>query len=379
MQPSTPSGGLFGPDFGVGPWDFPGYRTPGGEGIFLPVARRSGPSIPHAIDTSGLPSGRPSLNWPTGGITVMSGSISSHVQSKIDLIISSHFQKYGMSPITWLNIHRPKPASEPPPEDDDELDPGVLCVGNDDGTSSYYPLAGTGGYESTDDGGVVPVNRPKKPPKSTLEKVIDVAFLIMDVVDVILTIVDIAAAIPTEGASLADLALRKAGIRSLKRTARNWLGRKIRREAGEAITEGVARRGLRDLAASAARKFVRNEAGHIANDLLLGGVKLAQGIAKLTKREFRNNLIKQIGRKLGLYEAHHIFPVEFAGRIWDLWKINVHDPRFGAWVGKRYHRRISRSWNAEWRLFIHRKPTSTDEEAMKFAVDLARKYHIDWP
>jgi hypothetical protein len=106
MQPSTPSGGLFGPDFGIGIWGFPGYRTPGGEGIFLPVARRSGPSIPHAIDTSGLPSGRPGLSWPTGFETaIMSGSeYYAKACRWADSKWSEHYKKYGRSPVVWVDI-----------------------------------------------------------------------------------------------------------------------------------------------------------------------------------------------------------------------------------------------------------------------------------
>jgi hypothetical protein len=262
MQPSTPSGGLFGPDFGVGPWDFPGYRTPGGEGIFLPVARRSGPSIPHAIDTSGLPSGRPGLSWPSGKV-FSGGALYAKWASRLPRLPESRFFEYGYQ-------GEDTPSERP---EEKKQDPGVLCVGNSDGSSSYIPLKSGGGVENVD-GKTVPDNdtarggikrHKKEHDKYEREAAIILAMLVYDIVDTVVTFGG-GALLRRIGRSFGRKALRELGEgvgRKLGREAVEEGVEKLEREAAEAVAEGVARRGGREAVESTSGR-----AGRTARDIL---------------------------------------------------------------------------------------------------------------
>jgi hypothetical protein len=59
-------------------------------------------------------------------------------------------------------------------------------------------------------------------------------------------------------------------------------------------------------------------------------------------------------------QAHHVFPKEFADKF-ELLGINVHDPRFGAWVGAKTHLTDVHGigkYNEEWRRFFDTPSTS---------------------
>ncbi len=120
----------------------------------------------------------------------------------------------------------------------------------------------------------------------------------------------------------------------------------------------------------------------------LRGVKAAaeagRRLLPFTARNFRENLQRLTGMSeeatRGL-QAHHVFPQKLEEKFQPL-GINIHDPRFGAWVPERIHQSWSGRYQKEWIKFFEdfkelgRAPTP--EEVFAKAEELAQKYGFEW-
>ena len=77
------------------------------------------------------------------------------------------------------------------------------------------------------------------------------------------------------------------------------------------------------------------------------------------------------------FDAHHIFPQEFA----DVFKragIDIHDPQYGAWWELHEHRQKAKAYNAEWKEFLERDGMKTKEEIITQARAMAKKYGFEF-
>jgi hypothetical protein len=58
--------------------------------------------------------------------------------------------------------------------------------------------------------------------------------------------------------------------------------------------------------------------------------------------------------------------------------INIHDPRWGAWVPGRYHRQISWAYQADWQDWLTENPLATLDDIARQAELMAQDYGINW-
>jgi hypothetical protein len=94
---------------------------------------------------------------------------------------------------------------------------------------------------------------------------------------------------------------------------------------------------------------------------------------------FRENLMKLTGRSVfkgdRSVEAHHVFPKKYQPAFQNAidGPINIHDPKYGAWVDAKLHRQWSTAYNAEWKEFFRYgpQPVSKIED---FGRSLGEKY-----
>jgi len=101
----------------------------------------------------------------------------------------------------------------------------------------------------------------------------------------------------------------------------------------------------------------------------------ASSAVKYTGRDlgFRQNLRKAIGEPPpgGLYDAHHVFPVQF-GRDFAKLGIDVNKPEYGTWLERSVHQGISSEYAKDWNVFLRASPTR--DQAFAFARMMAGKY-----
>lgn len=93
---------------------------------------------------------------------------------------------------------------------------------------------------------------------------------------------------------------------------------------------------------------------------ILGAIVGVFRAAPFTSATVRTNLIKLTGRDPGADAiAHHGLPQEFEVQFGQLGIRNIHDPRWGMWVGRAQHE--SKEWheayNKIWRSYLSANPT----------------------
>ena len=81
-----------------------------------------------------------------------------------------------------------------------------------------------------------------------------------------------------------------------------------------------------------------------------------QGLRSFTSSNFRSNLGKLTGHTPANSHAHHVFPQRYAPDFLKA-KINIHDPKFGAWWEASSHLKNAKAYNAVWEEFLMKKPT----------------------
>ena len=94
-----------------------------------------------------------------------------------------------------------------------------------------------------------------------------------------------------------------------------------------------------------------------------------------TANNLRSNLKKLSGETGEGCHAHHVFPKTFAN-LFKLIDINVHDPRFGAFVEAHSHLSFSFAYNQAWAAFFASGSVSR-EAALSLGRELARTYCYD--
>lgn len=101
-----------------------------------------------------------------------------------------------------------------------------------------------------------------------------------------------------------------------------------------------------------------------------------------TKSNFRKNLEHRtpVPKGLGNPEAHHMLPQALE----DLFNrlelgINIHDPRWGAWVEGGLHQQWNPRFTADWRQWLLANPGTTLADVITKATELAASYGIPWP
>jgi len=91
--------------------------------------------------------------------------------------------------------------------------------------------------------------------------------------------------------------------------------------------------------------------------------------SKFTSANFRSNLAKLTGAIPAGAQAHHILPQKFAQRFKNL-GLNIHDPRFGAWLESGLHLRKSHTYNMAWDEFFLHNPNPTSDAVIREAEKL---------
>ena len=47
--------------------------------------------------------------------------------------------------------------------------------------------------------------------------------------------------------------------------------------------------------------------------------------------------------------------------------IEIHNPKYGAWIDSQQHRKLSSEYNKKWETFFKNNPTYTEEQVMDYA------------
>ena len=92
-----------------------------------------------------------------------------------------------------------------------------------------------------------------------------------------------------------------------------------------------------------------------------------------TAANFRYNL-QQLTGELGTgQQAHHIFPQKFIDNFSRV-GINIHDPKYGAWVESHAHAGWSYAYNQDWFKFFDQNPNASYSEIIDFVRGLSERY-----
>jgi hypothetical protein len=103
----------------------------------------------------------------------------------------------------------------------------------------------------------------------------------------------------------------------------------------------------------------------------------AKAFKTFNKDNFRPNLQILTGRSSDYIkgkQAHHILPQKFEDKF-SMLGLDIHDPKFGAWVDGTTHGSWSWQYNKQWEEFLDTKPTQ--EDVLDFAKELAEQYGYD--
>ena len=119
-------------------------------------------------------------------------------------------------------------------------------------------------------------------------------------------------------------------------------------------------------------KAIRFIARHGDEAAELAG-KLARGFRSFTARNFSENLARLTGKIPKNAHAHHVLPQKFED-LFGKAGINIHDPRYGAWVDADAHARWSYRYNEAWREFFEGNQNPTKEQILEFARKLAKRF-----
>lgn len=102
----------------------------------------------------------------------------------------------------------------------------------------------------------------------------------------------------------------------------------------------------------------------------------APTLRSLTASNFRENLARvSRGIPKGAH-AHHNLPQKFT-RFFEAAGINIHDPRYGAWVDAGRHGSDAHRFNRAWEHFVTNNPNASAEEVLTFGRALARSFGYD--
>lgn len=72
-------------------------------------------------------------------------------------------------------------------------------------------------------------------------------------------------------------------------------------------------------------------------------------------------------------DAHHNLPQKFVD-FFESKGINIHDPKYGAWVERTKHRSEAYAYNKDWERYIRDFLKHSTEQILDFGRSLARSY-----
>ena len=90
---------------------------------------------------------------------------------------------------------------------------------------------------------------------------------------------------------------------------------------------------------------------------------------KFTRGNFRQNLIRKTGVDPVGMEAHHMLPVKFKEEFEHI-GINIHDPIYGQWIEKTYHRQNAYEFNNLWFKFWKTNPNATKKDVYDYLKNI---------
>ena len=107
----------------------------------------------------------------------------------------------------------------------------------------------------------------------------------------------------------------------------------------------------------------------IAGEALEWSDEAVAGYRSFTRDNFRENLSRFTDfRPDRSVEAHHVLPQAFAREFGELVSVNIHLPKYGAWVDKKAHRGWSYQYNQKWKLFFERTKAPSLQQVEDFAA-----------
>ena len=100
---------------------------------------------------------------------------------------------------------------------------------------------------------------------------------------------------------------------------------------------------------------------------------------RFNARNFRKNLLNRTPKPQGMKaaQAHHVLPQALEDTFNKL-GINVHDPKWGAWVEGGTHQSWTRSYQDAWVQWLGDNPYATIEQVEAQASTLAEMYGYIW-
>jgi RHS repeat-associated protein len=97
--------------------------------------------------------------------------------------------------------------------------------------------------------------------------------------------------------------------------------------------------------------------------------------SSFTRGNFRKGLGELTGEIPDAAHAHHMLPLKFADRF-EAARLNVNDPRYGAWWAAQDHLRNARGYNDRWEQFFRDNPNATADQILEFGKTLAGEYGL---
>ena len=104
---------------------------------------------------------------------------------------------------------------------------------------------------------------------------------------------------------------------------------------------------------------------------------IANATKPYTSGNFRNNLAKLTGEMPANSHAHHVFPqAESFSSFFNSLKININEPRFGAWWNSTSHLRNAWGYNAQWKQWIGYNPNAQYIDVLNYGRQIMQQYGL---
>jgi hypothetical protein len=79
-------------------------------------------------------------------------------------------------------------------------------------------------------------------------------------------------------------------------------------------------------------------------------------------------------------QAHHVLPQALESRFKSLFpNLNIHDPKWGAWVEGGVHQGWSSRYQSAWETWLAKNPNATLSQLDAQAAALAKQFNYTWP
>jgi hypothetical protein len=119
---------------------------------------------------------------------------------------------------------------------------------------------------------------------------------------------------------------------------------------------------------------------HGATDLGTQVALFANRQPTYTKNNYRQQFekVKPAPANMKNPEDHHMLPQELESQFNDL-GINIHEPKWQAWVESGNHQSWSYKYNDEWKAWFRENQNPTIKDIENQASLMAKRYEVDWP